>query len=88
MEPKRVASLLDIFASVGQGLIPYGAQLLTAAALVGLTPLNIIPNLYYPALMAVCAILFILFRPQNFIPKRKRQEEKAIQEEIAERIKL
>ncbi len=88
VEPKRVASLLDIFASVGQGLIPYGAQLLTAAALVGLTPLNIIPNLYYPALMAVCAILFILFRPQNFIPKRKRQEEKAIQEEIAERIKL
>ncbi len=58
VEPKRVASLLDIFASVGQGLIPYGAQLLTAAALVGLTPLNIIPNLYYPALMAVCAILF------------------------------
>ena len=88
VEPKRVASLLDIFASVGQGLIPYGAQLLTAAALVGLTPLNIIPNLYYPALLAVCAILFILFRPQNFIPKRKRQEEKAIQEEIAERIKL
>ena len=88
VEPKRVASLLDIFASVGQGLIPYGAQLLTAAALVGLTPLNIIPNLYYPALMAVCAILFILFRPQNFISKRKRQEEKAIQEEIAERIKL
>ncbi|MFR7986556.1 MAG: Na+/H+ antiporter NhaC family protein [Clostridia bacterium] len=88
VEPKRVASLLDIFASVGQGLIPYGAQLLTAAALVGLTPLNIIPKLYYPALMAVCAILFILFRPQNFIPKRKRQEEKAIQEEIAERIKL
>ena len=88
VEPKSVASLLDIFASVGQGLIPYGAQLLTAAALVGLTPLNIIPNLYYPALMAVCAILFILFRPQNFIPKRKRQEEKAIQEEIAERIKL
>ena len=88
VDPKRTASLLDIFASVGQGLIPYGAQLLTAAALVGLTPLNIIPNLYYPALMAVCAILFILFRPQNFIPKRKRQEEKAIQEEIAERIKL
>ncbi|MBC6680738.1 Na+/H+ antiporter NhaC family protein [Zhenpiania hominis] len=88
VEPKRVASLLDIFASVGQGLIPYGAQLLTAAALVGLTPLNIIPNLYYPALMAVCAILFIIFRPQNFTPKGKKEEEKEIQEELAERIKL
>lgn len=65
VQPKRVASILDIFASVGQGLIPYGAQLLTAAALVGLTPLNIIPNLYYPILMAVSAILFMIFRPQK-----------------------
>ncbi len=85
VEPKRVASLLDIFASVGQGLIPYGAQLLTAAALVGLTPLNIIPNLYYPVLMAVCAILFMIFRPQKSVPVK---EEKDIREEIAERIKL
>lgn len=65
VEPKRVASILDIFASVGQGLIPYGAQLLTAAALVGLTPLEIIPNLYYPILMAISAILFMAFRPQK-----------------------
>lgn len=63
--PKRVASILDIFASVGQGLIPYGAQLLTAAALVGITPLDIIPNLYYPILMGVSAILFMVFRPQH-----------------------
>ena len=65
VEPKRVASILDIFASVGQGMIPYGAQLLTAAALVGITPLNIIPNLYYPILMLVCVLLFIAFRPQK-----------------------
>jgi Na+/H+ antiporter NhaC len=65
VEPKRVASILDIFASVGQGLIPYGAQLLTAAALVGITPLNIMPYLYYPILMAVSVILFISFRPQR-----------------------
>lgn len=65
VEPKRVASILDIFASVGQGLIPYGAQLLAAAALVGLTPLDIIPNLYYPILMGISAVLFIIFRPQK-----------------------
>lgn len=65
VEPKRVASILDIFASVGQGMIPYGAQLLTAAALVGVTPLNIIPNLYYPVLMLLCVLLFIAFRPQK-----------------------
>ncbi len=62
VDPKRSASLLDIFSSVGQGLIPYGAQLLSAATLTGLTPFAIMPYLYYPILMAVSAVLFILFR--------------------------
>ena len=65
VEPKRIASILDIFASVGQGLIPYGAQLLTAAALVGISPIAIIPNLYYPVLMLVSVLLFMLLRPQK-----------------------
>lgn len=65
VDPKRVASILDIFASVGQGLIPYGAQLLTAAALVGITPIAILPNLYYPILMLVSVLLFIALRPQK-----------------------
>lgn len=62
VDPKRSASLLDIFASVGQGLIPYGAQLLSAATLSALTPMDIMPYLYYPILMAVSAVLFIMFR--------------------------
>ncbi len=62
VDPKRSASLLDIFSSVGQGIIPYGAQLLTAAALSGLTPYDIMPYLYYPILMGISAVLFILFR--------------------------
>lgn len=65
VDRKRSASILDIFASVGQGMIPYGAQLLTAAALVGISPINILPNLYYPLLMLVCVLLFIFFRPQK-----------------------
>ncbi|MGP1570317.1 MAG: Na+/H+ antiporter NhaC family protein [Eubacteriales bacterium] len=65
VNPKKVASLLDIFASVGQGIIPYGAQLLTAAALVGVTPLDIIPKMYYPILMAISAICFTLFAPRH-----------------------
>ena len=60
--PKRSASLLDIFASVGQGIIPYGAQLLSAASLTGLTPFAIMPYLYYPILMAISAVLFIFLR--------------------------
>ena len=58
---KRTASLLDIFSSVGQGLIPYGAQLLSAATLTALTPFDIIPYMFYPMLMALSASLFIVF---------------------------
>ena len=65
VDPRRSASLLDMFTSVGQGIIPYGAQLLSAATLTGLTPLQIIPNLYYPLLMGVCGVLAIIFRLQS-----------------------
>lgn len=60
IDAKRSASLIDIFTSVGQGLIPYGAQLLSAATLTGLTPFMILPHLYYPVLMGVSAAVFIL----------------------------
>lgn len=62
VSPKRSASLLDIFASVGQGMIPYGAQLLTAAGLSALSPVQIMPYLFYPILMGISAVLFIVFR--------------------------
>ena len=65
VSPRRSASLMDIFTSVGQGLIPYGAQLLSAASLTALTPYDIIPYLYYPILMAVSAVLFILLRSRK-----------------------
>ena len=65
ISPRRSASLLDIFTSVGQGLIPHGAQLLSAASLTGLTPFHIMPYLFYPILMAISAVLFILFRKAN-----------------------
>ena len=63
---KRTASLLDIFSSVGQGIIPYGAQLLSAATLSGLTPFAIMPYLFYPVLMAVSAVCFILLRKRKW----------------------
>lgn len=60
VDSKRSASLLDMFTSVGQGLIPYGAQLLSAATLTGLTPFDMMPHLVYPILMAVCGIAAII----------------------------
>lgn len=65
VEPRRSASLLDIFTSVGQGVIPYGAQLLSAAALTALTPYEIIPYLFYPIFMAVSALCFIVFHKEK-----------------------
>ncbi len=65
VDPKRSASLLDIFASVGQGLIPYGAQLLSAATLTALTPYEIMPYLYYPILMAISAVLFMALKKER-----------------------
>ena len=60
VDPKRSASLLDMFTSAGQGLIPYGAQLLSAATLTGLTPFDMLPYLVYPMLMAVCGIVAVI----------------------------
>ena len=65
VDPRRTASLLDIFASVMQGVLPYGAQLLYASAGVGVSAVEIVPYMFYCYLMAVCAILYILFRPQR-----------------------
>ena len=62
IDPRRTASLLDIFASVVQGLIPYGAQLLYASAGAGVSAVQIIPYMYYPMLMAVSALGFILLQ--------------------------
>lgn len=63
--PRRSASLLDMFSSMGQGLIPYGAQLLAAASLTGLTPFEIIPYCFYPILMGVSGLLFIFIKKRH-----------------------
>lgn len=71
IEPARSASLLDMFASVFQGIIPYGAQLLSAATLTGLTSFDIIPYLFYPYLMAVCGIVSIIVSKGSKTAKAK-----------------
>ena len=59
ISPRRSASLLDMFSSTCQGLIPYGAQLLSAASLTGLAPFQIIPYCFYPILMGVSGLIYI-----------------------------
>ena len=62
VSPKRTASILDIFTSAAQGLIPYGAQILLAAGQTGLSPMAIIPYVFYPILMLVCVLALMMVR--------------------------
>lgn len=66
VDNRKAASILDTFSCSIQGLIPYGVQVLIAAGLAELNPIDILPHLYYPATVGLCALLAILFR----FPKR------------------
>ena len=59
---RRTASLLDTFSCCIQGILPYGAQLLMAAGLASISPVEIIPHLYYPMIMGGFAIGAILLQ--------------------------
>ena len=62
LDPRKTASILDTFSCLIQGFIPYGAQLLMAAGLAGISTITIISHLYYPIIMGICALMAILFR--------------------------
>lgn len=69
IDPRRSASILDTVSCVIQGVIPYGAQMLAALAVAHqlVTPVEIMKNLYYPYLLGISTILFIIFT------KRKKE---------------
>ncbi len=60
VSPKRAASLMDTASCAVQGLIPYGAQLLMASGLAAVSPLSIIPHLYYPMGIGLALIVSII----------------------------
>ena len=62
LDPRKSASILDTFSCLIQGLIPYGAQLLMAAGLAGISSISIIGYLYYPFVMGAFALGAILLR--------------------------
>ena len=62
LEPRRVASILDTFSCMIQGIIPYGAQLLLASGLTDVPVFSISSFLYYPLVMGVCSLLSIVIR--------------------------
>lgn len=66
IDPRRAASVMDTSSCIIQGVLPYGAQMLMAAALVKLSPLEILPHLYYIYVLAFMLIVSILMQ----LPKR------------------
>lgn len=66
IDPRKAASILDTFSCTIQGIIPYGVQILLAAGLAHVQPVDIIPYLYYPFAIGIAASLSILLR----YPKR------------------
>ena len=62
LNPSRTASILDTFSCLVQGIIPYGAQMLMASGLAGVSAVSIIGHLYYPFALGLFAVLAILFR--------------------------
>lgn len=60
IQPRRAASLLDIFAACWQGIVPYGGQMLAIASLASISPLQVIPYSFYPILLGICGIIAIL----------------------------
>ena len=70
ISPRKTASLLDTFACVFQGIIPYGAQMLVALSAAHelgyeLSAFQVIPNLFYPFLLLVSSLLFIFVFPER-----------------------
>lgn len=70
--PRKMASILDTFSCIFQGIIPYGAQMLVAVSVAAelgceISAFEVLPNLIYPYMLLLCSLVFIFL-----IPERKR----------------
>ncbi|MGE7121679.1 Na+/H+ antiporter NhaC family protein [Peribacillus sp. NPDC046944] len=70
IDPRKSASLLDVFACSIQGLLPYGAQLLLAAGVAHISPISILPYSFYPVLIGISGIIAILIGFPRFSKKK------------------
>lgn len=69
VDPRKSASILDIFGGCFQGLLPYSPQLIAAAGVASISPVALVPYCIYPILLGVCALLAIFFK----FPKLKER---------------
>lgn len=74
IDPRKSASILDIFAGCWQGLVPYGGQMLVASGLAAISPISIIPYSFYPILLGICGTIAILIGFPKFKDSKVQQE--------------
>lgn len=55
LSPAHSASIMDIFACINQGLLPYGAQALLLGTTLKISPLDVVSSAYYPMVLLVVA---------------------------------
>lgn len=74
IDPRKSASILDIFAGCWQGLVPYGGQMLVASGLAAISPISILPYSFYPILLGICGTIAILIGFPKFKDSKVQQE--------------
>jgi Na+/H+ antiporter NhaC len=74
ISPERAACLIDIFSCAFQGVLPYGAQLLLASSISGISPLALVPTVIYsPVLGTITLIGIILGWPKAYLSRINKQ---------------
>lgn len=62
VDPRKSASILDIFGGCFQGLLPYSPQVISAAGVAGISPFLMLQYSIYPILLGVCGLVAIILR--------------------------
>ncbi|WP_404455145.1 Na+/H+ antiporter NhaC family protein [Oceanobacillus kapialis] len=79
IDPRKSASILDIFAGGWQGIVPYGGQMLAAAGLAAISPISILTYSFYPIAIILCGIVAILIG----FPKFKENKAASVDKKLA-----
>lgn len=72
VDPRKSASILDIFGGCFQGLLPYSPQVISAAGVAGISPFLLVPYSIYPILLGVCGLVAIILRGPRLDHKSKK----------------
>jgi Na+/H+ antiporter NhaC len=72
VDPRKSASILDIFASCFQGFVPYSPQLIAAAGVAKISPIELMGYSFYPILLGICGLMAIFFKLPNLNKKNKQ----------------